>query len=117
MEILAAAAALAFGEVLLVVLTHFRSQAGDVIAPSRKDLPYDGFHALAHKKLTSQLEPDGRDRFRLGCEQETIVPKPLTAAQGLLRRGPRDFGMIILFREMRQYYVLGTSIIVVGEEF
>jgi len=51
MQLLAAAAVFAFGKMQFVVAPHFRGNAGNVIAPSREDLPYDGVHTLTHKTL------------------------------------------------------------------
>jgi len=98
MQFLAAAAALAIGEMQLVVPAHLRSQAGNIVAPSRKDFPYDRFNALAHKRL----QPDGFEYFRLGRQLHTVVPQPQTAAERLFRRCSRSFGMVILFRQMCQ---------------
>ena len=98
MQFLAAAAALAIGEMQLVVPAHLRSQAGNIVAPSRKDFPYDRFNALAHKRL----QPDGFEYFRLGRQPHTVVPQPQTAAERLFRRCSRSFGMVILFRQMCQ---------------
>ena len=90
------------GEMQFVVPAHLRSQAGNIVAPSRKDFPYDRFHTLTHKRLNhranERLQPDGFENFRLGCQQHTIVPQPLTAAERLFCRRSRDFGMVILFR-------------------
>jgi hypothetical protein len=45
-----ATAALTLGEVLLVVLTHLRRKAGDVIPPSSEYLAYNSIHTcLCHK--------------------------------------------------------------------
>ena len=46
-----------------------------------------------------------------------MVPKPLTSSKRLFGRNSRSFGMVILFRQMRQDNILGSSIIVAGEEF
>ena len=46
-----------------------------------------------------------------------IVPQPLTAAERLFCRRPRDFRMVILFRQMGQNYVFRSPIIIAGEEF
>ena len=48
MQTLAAAAVLAGCKVLLVVATHLWRQAGNVIAPARQDLAYDGINTLTH---------------------------------------------------------------------
>ncbi len=61
-QFLAAAAVLAIGKMQLVVPTHLRSQAGNIVAPSRKDFPHDRFKALTHKRL----QPNGLESFRLG---------------------------------------------------
>jgi hypothetical protein len=101
-QLLTAAAVLAGGEVQLVVFAHFRRQAGDIIPPSRKNFPYDGFDTHTHTRSLPRaqpsLQPDGRQGFRLSCQQHAIVPQTLAAAEGLFGRSPRDFGMVILFR-------------------
>ena len=45
------------------------------------------------------------------------MPQPRTAAERLFRHRPRDFGMVILFRQMGQNYVFGSPIIIASEEF
>src|SRR6266446_1191495 len=80
-QFLPVAAALAIGEMELVVPAHLRSQAGNIVAPSRKDFPYDRFNALAHKRL----QPDGFEYFRLGRQQHRFVPQPPTPDESLLR--------------------------------
>src|SRR5450755_1829215 len=55
MQFLAAAAVLAGGEMQLVVSAHLGSQAGNIVAPSSKDLPHDRFDALTHKLLLPRL--------------------------------------------------------------
>ena len=101
-QLLTTAAVLAGGEMQLVVAAHLRRQARDVIPPSRKDFPYDGFNTHTHTRslprFQPRLQPDGRQGFRLSCQQHAIVPKALAATQGLFGRGSRDFGMVILFR-------------------
>jgi hypothetical protein len=82
---LAAAAVLAGREMQLVVPAHFWSEPGDVIPPSRKDFPHDRFDALCHRRFRPRLQPDGSHGFRLGSQQDTITPQPLTAAQSLFR--------------------------------
>src|ERR1035438_5344976 len=67
-QLLAAAAVLAGREMQLVVASHFRSEARDVIPPSRKDLPYDGFNAVCHTSLSPRLQPDGRQSFGLDSQ-------------------------------------------------
>ena len=114
MDFLATAAVLAIGEMLLVILAHFGRQTGDIVAPSRKDFPHDRFYTLAHNKqlrmsecglqfrLRLELQPDGFQSLGLGRKQQTVLPQPLTSAEGMFSRRSRDFGMIILFRKMRQ---------------
>jgi hypothetical protein len=101
-QLLTAAAVLAGGEMQLIVSAHLRRQAGDVIPPSCKNFPYDGFDTHTHTKSLPRaqlrLQPDGRHGFRLSRQQHAIVPKALAATEGLFGRGARDFGMVILFR-------------------
>src|SRR5271168_4234858 len=44
------AAAFAAGEVAFIVATHFRRQAGNIIAPARQDLAHDWIDALLTHK-------------------------------------------------------------------
>src|ERR1039458_9541763 len=53
-QLLTAAAVLAGGEMQLIVSAHLRRQAGDVIPPSRKNFPYDGFDRS--EEHTSELQ-------------------------------------------------------------
>src|SRR3984885_14904788 len=66
-ELLATAAVLATGEMQLVVAAHLRSQARNIVAPSRKDFPYNRFHAVIHKWLhrSKYLQPDGFENVSL----------------------------------------------------
>ena len=36
------------GVMLLVAAAHFGGEAGDIVTPSGKDFPHDGFHTLTH---------------------------------------------------------------------
>ncbi len=51
MKLLPRAAVGACGEVRLIVATHLRREAGDVIAPSREDIADEWIDALTHINL------------------------------------------------------------------
>src|SRR5271163_3224138 len=50
-DLLAGPAMIATGKMQFVIPAHLRSQTRDIVAPSRKDFPYDRFDTVTHKRL------------------------------------------------------------------
>jgi hypothetical protein len=101
MQVLTRAATSASHEVVLVVATHFKRNAGNIVAPARQDLADNGINAFTH----SPLQPDRFHRLGLCRQQQAIVQQRLLRAQGLFCRLAGQLGVIILLGEMRQHYV------------
>src|SRR5215469_18554167 len=101
MDFLVAAAVFAVFEMMLVVLAHLRRKAGNVVTPASQNLANEGINTLAHTKW---LKPDGLQRLCLRCKHHPVSKQRLTRPQSLYRRSPGNFGMVVVLREMRQYY-------------
>src|SRR5438270_5365720 len=107
MDALAGAAVVASGEMTLVVATHPGRDAGDVITPASKNFADYGVNACAHK-----LQTDALGGPILCGEHQPVLQQRLLRAESVLSHAAGHFRMIILFGQVRQYYVRCASIII-----
>ena len=101
MQPLARAAALAGREVMFIVAAHVGRDAGNVISPAGQYFSYHRINALTH----NQLKSNRFSRRMLRGKQDSILQQRALRPQSILRHFKGDFRMIVLLRQMRQYYV------------
>ena len=100
-QLLAGAATLADGEVMLVVATHLGRNAGNVVPPAGQDFPHHRINTLTH----NQLKGNRFGRRMLSGKQDSVLQQRALRPQSVFRHLEGDFRMIVLLRQMRQYYV------------
>src|SRR6202521_6370840 len=107
MNLLAAAAVGAAGEVAFVIAPHLGREAGNVIPPARQNLSYDWIDALltheANTNTTCQscrrITYSQANRLHclgLGRQKHPVVEQSPSRGQRFFRHSPRYFRMIVL---------------------
>lgn len=69
-------------------------------------------HRLPGLSQVETLQPNCRKRLLLRREQQMVPQEVTLFAKGTFGRHPRNLGVIVLLRQVRQYEELGASIIV-----
>ena len=98
-------------QMLFVVAAHLGRKAGNVVPPASQNFSNNGINALAHTELNMRLQLDRFHRFRLSRQHHPVMQQCLAPPQGLFRCAPRELGMVVQLREMRQHYVRCVAII------
>lgn len=101
------AAAFADGKVGFVVAAHLGRKTGNVVTPASQNLADYRVNANAHK-----LQANTLGRRVLRGEHQPVLQQSLLRPQCRLRRAPGHLGVVVLLRQVRQYYVRCTFIIV-----
>jgi hypothetical protein len=115
MDLLVRAAVRTLGKMCFVIATHLGGDAGNVISPARQDLSNDRVNAFIHKFTNVETPAPGcltlslkLNSFRgriLRRQHHPVTNQSHLRSQRIFRRPQSYFRMVILFRQVRQYYV------------